>query len=192
VRGGQPRCIVARTPACQHCTTLHAMRALHAMTAMHATTPILVCARTWLSHERSLGQSWCWWEQAGASVRCPGQKVMSTELGTATRDPCPGYVDKPTHVLTCSWVSGPRPSDKVIRPAALVLQSPRTSLSAPWFLPALSLRRSRRQPPTFWAARAAGPSATRDQDSNPDTEAERPGEPVVPTEAARATRNNHG
>ncbi len=52
------------------------------------------------------------------AVRCPGQKVMSTCLCTATRDVCAGYVAPTSHVLTCSWVSGPRPSDKVIPPSS--------------------------------------------------------------------------
>jgi hypothetical protein len=120
-----------------------------------------------------------------------GKRLMSTCLCTATRDGCPGYVAPTSHVLTCSWVSGPRPSNKVIRPGAIVVQSPRTSLPAPWFLPALYPQMPRRQPPTFWDARAAGPAAARGKDSNQDTQAARTGELVVPTEADPATRTSH-
>jgi hypothetical protein len=168
VRGGKPRCIVALTPSRTHCTTMHAMHAMHAMPATTQRRQSWYAPGRGFAQERSLVQLSCWSEQAGASVRCPGQKVMSTCLCTATRDGCNGYVAPTSHVLTCSWVSGPRPSDKVIPPTALVVQSPRASLPAPWFLPALSLRRPRRQPPTFWAARADGAAATTGQDSNPD------------------------
>jgi hypothetical protein len=107
VRGAQPRCILALTPFRLHCTTVPAMHAMHATTQQCQSG---YAPEHGFAQERSLGQVSCWSEQAGASVRCPGETVMSTCLCSATPDVCAGYVAPTSHVLTCSWVSGPRPS----------------------------------------------------------------------------------
>ncbi len=54
-----------------------------------------------------------------------GRAVMSTCLCTATRDVGAGYVAPTSHVLTCSWVSGPRPSHMVILPSSYGCATPR-------------------------------------------------------------------